>query len=112
MTPALRPPGSALAGLRHFLFGYDVFISYSRADATVYATQLADALVDLDLRVYLDQLGSTPDEGLPPSLLPLSPPPPHVRLTSQSPRRNATSERKRRYGSNHSPIRSSKSART
>jgi WD40 repeat protein len=69
VTLALRPPGSALAGLRHFLFGYDVFISYSRADATVYAAQLADALVDLDLRVYLDQLGSTPDEGLPPAVL-------------------------------------------
>lgn len=69
MTASLRRSSSGLAGLRHFLFGYDVFISYSRADATVYAAQLAHALVDLDLRVYLDQLGSTPDAALPPAVL-------------------------------------------
>lgn len=45
--------------------GDDVFISYSRADATVYALGLADELTKRGLACYIDQWGSPPGAQLP-----------------------------------------------
>src|SRR5437588_10285596 len=50
---------------RAFLLGYDLFISYRRADANVYALRLADRLTKLGFRCYLDQFSSSADPELP-----------------------------------------------
>jgi hypothetical protein len=48
------------------LFGYDIFISYSRKDSVDYALQLAQILNEKGFVCYLDQLSSnTPGEKLP-----------------------------------------------
>ena len=52
-----------------FLFGADVFISYSRADAYDYAGRLAALLGRQGLSVYLDQAGSEPGKDVPRSVL-------------------------------------------
>jgi len=48
-----------------WLFGNDVFISYARADGSVYAAALANLLSARDFSCYLDQWGSPPDAKLP-----------------------------------------------
>lgn len=48
------------------LFGYDIFISYSRRDSVDYALQLAQMLIEKGYTCYLDQLSSnTPGQELP-----------------------------------------------
>lgn len=54
--------------LRGFMFGHDIFISYSRADAIKYAPRLANYLTKLGFVCYLDQLGATPDKKVPDSV--------------------------------------------
>ncbi len=71
------PPGSrarvalsrGVDGVRRFLFGHDVFISYARADAVEYAQGLADALTRHRIAAYVDQLGTPPGPKMPPLLL-------------------------------------------
>ncbi|HZF08336.1 MAG TPA: TIR domain-containing protein [Thermoanaerobaculia bacterium] len=48
------------------LFGQDIFISYSRGDAVVYAEALANRLAALDYAVFLDQWGTQPGAEIPP----------------------------------------------
>lgn len=79
-VPAVgQPPGAASPGrlgwrgagerARRFLFGYDVFVSYARADALEYAQGLADALIRRRVAAYVDQLGTPPGPEMPPLLL-------------------------------------------
>jgi hypothetical protein len=63
------PSISWLAAAGRFLFGYDIFISYARVDATPYSARLARLLAREGFTVYLDQLGSTPGLKLPPAVL-------------------------------------------
>lgn len=51
-----------------YLFGEDVFISYSRADALTYAAGIADQLSAKDFSCFLDQWGTPPGQDLPRSL--------------------------------------------
>lgn len=51
------------------LFGNDIFISYSRADAAAYAAGLAGALAERGLACHLDQWGSQPGTEVPPEIL-------------------------------------------
>ncbi len=53
---------------RRFLFGDDIFISYSRVDST-YALTLANELTKRKLSCFLDQWGTPPGEELPKELL-------------------------------------------
>jgi WD40 repeat protein len=46
----------------------DVFISYTRLDASTYATGLADKLTQLGFSCFIDRLGTDPDEDLPDTL--------------------------------------------
>lgn len=55
--------------LRRYLFGKDVFISYSRADGMRYAAALAETLSGKGFRVELDQWGSTTGEQIPARLV-------------------------------------------
>lgn len=55
--------------LSSFLFGDDVFISYSHADALDYAPALAGRLTKHKLLCYLDQYGTGVNETLPPDLV-------------------------------------------
>jgi WD40 repeat protein len=50
---------------RVFLLGYDLFISYRRADANDYALRLANRLTKRGFRCYLDQFSSPADSNLP-----------------------------------------------
>lgn len=54
-----------------YVFGRDVFISYSRAGALAYARALANALKNLErpISVYFDQWAAPPGAELPPTLL-------------------------------------------
>jgi hypothetical protein len=54
--------------MSHFL-GDDIFISYSRADATVYAEALASRLIDKGFACYLDQYAVPPGRKLPPHVV-------------------------------------------
>lgn len=54
--------------LSRFLFGDDIFISYSRRDSTNYALRLANELTRQNLSCYVDQWGTPPGEELPESL--------------------------------------------
>jgi hypothetical protein len=56
-------------GVTRFLFGDDVFISYSRADGFSYAAALANELSKARLACSFDQLGSEPGADVPPSIL-------------------------------------------
>lgn len=47
----------------------DIFISYSRADATTYANGLANELTKKGFTCFTDRLGTEANEGLPPMLL-------------------------------------------
>ena len=51
--------------LKRFLFGYDFFISYSRMDASEYASNLANNIIESGYSCYLDQWGSDPGKELP-----------------------------------------------
>ena len=53
--------------LLRFFFGPDVFISYSRREASLYAGSLAARLTGLS--VYIDQLGSPPGANVPARVL-------------------------------------------
>jgi hypothetical protein len=55
--------------LYHILFGYDFFISYSRADGAAYALGLANRLFQEGYTAYIDQWGSEPNKKVPESLL-------------------------------------------
>jgi len=59
---------SAFEKTRRFLFGDDIFISYSRVDST-YALSLANELTKRKLSCYLDQWGTPPGEKLPEELI-------------------------------------------
>lgn len=50
------------------LYGDDIFISYSRRDASLYAAALADELTRRSFSCFIDQLGTDPDRDLPASL--------------------------------------------
>jgi WD40 repeat protein len=75
--PASQPPAAlsenerpqskqtALQKIRAFLLGYDLFISYRRADANDYALRLTNQLMKLGFRCYLDQFSSHTDPNLP-----------------------------------------------
>ncbi len=52
--------------LRRFLFGNDIFISYSRKDGYEYALQLTSRLGGFS--IFIDQLGSTPGKEIPQKL--------------------------------------------
>jgi hypothetical protein len=47
----------------------DIFISYSRRDATTYANGLADALTRAGFSCFFDRYGTDADAGLPAPLL-------------------------------------------
>ena len=64
----LRSKEGLSGALSRFLFGDDIFISYSRRDSTNYALSLANALTTQKLSCYLDQWGTPPGEDLPESL--------------------------------------------
>lgn len=51
--------------LLNYLFGDDIFISYTRADAVNYAAALANRLASRDFSCFLDQWGSPPARELP-----------------------------------------------
>src|SRR5215216_5368129 len=46
----------------------DIFISYTRLDASTYAAGLADELTKLGFSCFIDRLGTDPDSGLPGTL--------------------------------------------
>ena len=50
------------------LYGDDIFISYSRRDASLYAAGLADELTKRSFSCFIDQLGTDPDRDLPATL--------------------------------------------
>jgi|GEM_PF-2939263 len=51
------------------IFGYDIFISYSRMDSIGYAYSVSQHFLDKGYECYLDQLSSTtPGKELPPSI--------------------------------------------
>jgi WD40 repeat protein len=56
------------AGLQRFLFGDDVFISYSRRHGGEYALALASELTQRRVACFLDQWGTPPGRELPDSL--------------------------------------------
>src|SRR5262249_18392860 len=58
----------AMGPIRFFL-GEDIFISYSRADATTYATRLANYLAQKGFSCTLDQWGTVPGQQIPPRVL-------------------------------------------
>ncbi|MFC1572743.1 TIR domain-containing protein [Candidatus Eisenbacteria bacterium] len=78
-TPGGRPSGpsgwvrrrvaSLFERIRRFLFGDDVFISYSRGDASGYALALAASLTEAKVSCYLDQWGTRPGAKLPDGLV-------------------------------------------
>jgi hypothetical protein len=59
---------SIVEKVRRFLFGDDIFISYSRVDST-YALSLANELTKRNLSCFLDQWGTPPGETLPDELI-------------------------------------------
>src|SRR4051794_38142950 len=46
------------------IFGYDVFVSYSRKDGLIYAQRLEDDLLRSRLRCFLDSVEMPPGESL------------------------------------------------
>ncbi|MFV8324901.1 TIR domain-containing protein [Flavobacterium sp. ZS1P14] len=54
-----------LEKLNRIVFGYDFFISYSRKDASNYASNLATEIIKKGYSCYLDQWGSDPGKKLP-----------------------------------------------
>lgn len=54
--------------LQRFLFGDDIFISYSRADGAIYAAGLANELVKLKFSCKIDQWGTQAGQEIPPQL--------------------------------------------
>ena len=59
---------SALSPIK-YLFGYDLFISYSRSDGSVYAGALAAALNTKGFSVFIDQSGTTAGKEVPKGVL-------------------------------------------
>jgi WD40 repeat protein len=59
---------SMIENLRRFLFGDDIFISYSHVDST-YALRLANELTKKKLSCFLDQWGTPPGQELPKELI-------------------------------------------
>lgn len=57
------------SALKNHVFGYDVFISYSRKDGSLYAAQLAEKLSQNNISCFIDQWGTQPGEQLPEGLL-------------------------------------------
>lgn len=55
--------------IRWLPFGYDIFLSYAHADATVYSANLGSLLTARGFACYLDQWASTPGERIPPRVL-------------------------------------------
>ena len=54
--------------LSRLIFGDDIFISYARADGSLYAVGLADELTKRSFSCFIDQLGAEPSERVPASL--------------------------------------------
>lgn len=67
-APARRARTNKTDKLRRFVFGDDVFISYSRRKGAEYALALANELTRQKLSCFLDQWGTPPDEDLPAQL--------------------------------------------
>ncbi|GEM_PF-6965795 len=59
---------SILSGFRNYIFGYDIFISYSRKDASTYSSALANILTGKKISCFIDQWGTDPNEDLPSNL--------------------------------------------
>ncbi|GGD05226.1 toll/interleukin-1 receptor domain-containing protein [Hyunsoonleella pacifica] len=53
---------------KKFLFGHDVFISYSRKDTSDYAAALVNELTKKKIECFIDQHGTEPGEDLPSNL--------------------------------------------
>lgn len=51
-----------------YFWGYDIFISYSRRDCSIYALALANKLILQGMSCYLDQFSALPGEKLPKGL--------------------------------------------
>lgn len=62
-------PKSAMERARRWLFGDDVFISYSRYDGTTYAAGLGDALSAQGLSCQFDQWWTQPGQEMPAALV-------------------------------------------
>lgn len=53
------------SSINKYFFGEDVFISYSRRDATDYAHRLSEKLSEMKISSFLDQLESLPGNNIP-----------------------------------------------
>ncbi|MDH4462218.1 MAG: TIR domain-containing protein [Flectobacillus sp.] len=61
---------SLLNSIKKSIFGYDIFISYSRKDSLDYAYAIAQYFMKKDLDCYIDQLSSiTPGKELPSNII-------------------------------------------
>lgn len=67
-TSALPARFGQTGKMRRFVFGDDVFISYSRRRGAEYALALANELTRHKLSCFLDQWGTPPDQDLPAQL--------------------------------------------
>ena len=65
----LRKFLKSLRAPMHFLFGDDIFISYSRLDGGAYAAGIASALTDKGLECRLDSWGCEPGKTVSPAIL-------------------------------------------
>jgi WD40 repeat protein len=63
------PKWGIIMRARRFLFGDDIFISYSRREASEYALALANELSKQKLSCYLDQFGTPPGKEMPKELI-------------------------------------------
>ena len=54
--------------IKSYIFGYDIFISYSRKDGTQFASSLANTLTEKKITCFIDQWGTEPGEKLPKGL--------------------------------------------
>jgi len=57
-------PDSLYNRIIRFIFGIDIFISYSRKDTAVYAERLAILLQENEFKCYLDKWGTQPGQNL------------------------------------------------
>ncbi|MGV3598248.1 MAG: OmpA family protein [Bacteroidota bacterium] len=57
-----------MLSIKRYIFGFDIFISYSRVDGSHYAAGLANILTRSKLTCFIDQWGTEPGEELPAGL--------------------------------------------
>src|ERR1700704_2668243 len=61
---------SLFSNFKRLIFGYDIFISYSRKDSLDYAYKIAEYFIEHGYECYIDQLSSTtPGAKLPQNIL-------------------------------------------